>query len=296
MTFKQYFGNSNILLFLIGSNVAVAVIIWLSAWLLSGSDESILMSWIVMPAQWSSFILKPWSALTYMFTQVSFLHLLFNMLWLLWFGRIFIYCASEKQLLLTYLCGGLAGAICFLTVCNLGGAPAGSYLTGASASVLAVMTAASVMAPNLELNLLLLGQIRLKYVALLCIVLTFIGIGGGDAGGFSAHIGGVIFGFFAPSIFSRKVAVNADYTSPLRRLIHKIKARKRKVPDALRQPVGPHGGARLRPSSNPASYDTESRRNDEERLDQLLDKVRVSGYDSLSKAEKSELNAISSRL
>ncbi|MDE5790100.1 MAG: rhomboid family intramembrane serine protease [Muribaculaceae bacterium] len=290
MTVKEYFSNSGILMLLIATNVAVALMIGLSAWLLPDADEGMLMSWLVMPAEWSVFISRPWSSLTYMFTQISFLHLLFNMLWLLWFGRIFIYCASEKQLLFTYLCGGLAGAICFLAVCNIGDPISGSYLTGASASVLAVMTAASVMAPNLELNLLLLGQIRLKYVALLCIVLTFLGIGGGNAGGFSAHIGGVIFGVFAPSLLSRSRKIKFDLMAPLRNLLRKMRARKRKVPEVFREPVG-HSSPAVHSSPVP-----HSRQTDEERLDQLLDKVRISGYDSLSSAEKRELNAISSRL
>lgn len=284
MTFKEYFGNSRILMLLIATNVFVALTIWLSAWLLPNAYDQSLISWLVLPAEWSRFILRPWTVLTYMFTQVSFLHLLFNMLWLLWFGRFFIYCTSEKRLLLTYICGGLTGVICFLAVCGTFNPVPGSYLTGASAAVLAVMTAASVMAPNIELNLLLLGPVRLKYVALLCIVLTFIGIGGGNAGGFSAHIGGVSFGLFAPSIFSRRLSRVTDIMSPINNLIHKMRARKRKVPYIFREPAS-HSSPVLHSSTN-----------DEERLDQLLDKVRISGYDSLSSAEKRELNSISSRL
>lgn len=296
MTLKEYFNNSTILPVLIAANVVTALLIGLST-LLADGEASRLVAWLVMPESWGSFIKRPWTALTYMFTQLSFLHLLFNMLWLLWFGRIFIYCASEKQLLFTYILGGLAGAVCFLVVCNLGTPAQGSFLTGSSAAVLAVMTAASVMAPNLELNLLLLGQIRLKYVALLCIVLTFLGIGGGNAGGFSAHIGGVIFGLFAPGILSRNSAKQIGTPAFIRNLLHKIKARKRKVPEALRQPVSSKRGAfPYEDYHRSKSTNQHSRVSDEERLDQLLDKVRVSGYDSLSPSEKSELNAISSRL
>lgn len=277
---KILLSGKSALFFLIAINVAVAVVIGISS-LFSGNIEESVIAALVLPERWSSFIGKPWSLLTYMFTQLSFLHLLFNMLWLYWFGRIFIYCASQKQLVLTYLLGGLTGALFFLAVCNIGSPSGGVFLTGASAAVLAVMTAASVMAPNLELNMLLLGQIRLKYVALLCIVLTFIGIGGGNAGGFSAHFGGVLFGLFAPSILSRRKSIRITTPDFIRRIIHKFRSRKRQIPEAFRNP-GPI-------NSTPGI-------SDEERLDQLLDKVRVSGYDSLSPAEKTELNAISSRL
>ncbi len=296
MTFKEYFNNSNILLLLIVSNVVIAAAIGVAA-LFPAPAQSLMVAGLVLPAEWGVFITRPWTLLSYMFTQISFLHLLFNMLWLLWFGRIFIYCSSEKKFLLTYILGGLTGGLLFLAACGLGNPLPGTFLTGASASVLAVMTAASVMAPNLELRLFLLGGIRLKYVALLCIVLTFLGIGGGNAGSFSAHFGGVIFGLFAPSLLvGRKWKLSRWETPALfKKMMNKLRARRMRVPDALRHNEESRNTAPHKRFSA-ASYNPKSQLSDEERLDQLLDKVRVSGYDSLSQAEKSELNAISSRL
>ncbi|MDE5870148.1 MAG: rhomboid family intramembrane serine protease, partial [Muribaculaceae bacterium] len=236
MTIKQYFGNSTILLSLIAANIGLALLIWVSG-LISPRAEMLMQSALVIPSIFSSWLSQPWSLVTYMFTQISFLHLLFNMLWLLWFGRIFLFCSSEKRLLLTYLGGGLTGGIFYLLASNIGDPVPGGYLIGSSAAVLAVMTAASIMAPNLELRLLLLGEIRLKYVALICILLTFLGIGGGNAGGFSAHIGGVLFGLFAPSLFrSSGVKIFSTVSDTFRNIRKKMKARKRIVPDVLLKP------------------------------------------------------------
>lgn len=288
MTLKQYFGNSNTLLALIAGNIGLALLLWVTG-LFSAHTEILIESQLVIPSVFSAWLSRSWSLLTYMFTQVSFLHLLFNMLWLLWFGRIFLFSSSEKRLLLTYLGGGVIGGAFYLLASNIGDPLPGGYLIGASAAVLSVMTAASIMAPNLELRLLLLGEIRLKYVALICIVLTFLGIGGGNAGGFSAHIGGVLFGVFAPSILnSSKVNISSFFSDTLQSIRKRMKARKRKVPEVLQTPGGSPGKRMAATHHPPLS--------DEERLDQLLDKVRVSGYDSLSSFEKKELNDISNRL
>ena len=291
MALKEYMKRTPLLSGLIGANIGVAFLIWISGIFYSPVMESRLLSFLVIPSDWGLFITRPWTAVSYMFTQSSFLHLLFNMLWLFWFGRIFLFCSTEKKLLLTYLGGGLAGAVFYIAVSILGAGNPGGFLIGSSAAVLAVMTAASVMAPNLELHMLLLGEIRLKYVALLCIVLTFLGIGGGNAGGFSAHFGGVIFGLLAPSILKANSPASFSSESPLdwmRNKWHKMRMRtkKRRVPEAFANPN--EISERMRKTSSSLS--------DEERLDELLDKVRISGYDSLSSAEKRELNSISSRL
>ena len=61
---------------------------------------------------------RPWTLITYMFTHFNFLHILFNMLILYWFGRIFLQYLTGRQLLTTYLIGGLAGALLYLIFLN----------------------------------------------------------------------------------------------------------------------------------------------------------------------------------
>lgn len=276
MTVKEYFQNSKALPCLLGINVIIYIILALSA--LSAPTAS-ASDWLTLPASWQLFLSRPWTLLTYMFTQLSFLHLLFNMLWLLWFGRIFLFSASGRRLVGTYIGGGLLGAILFLAVSSGMEKTAGSFLIGSSAAVLSVMTASTLMAPNLELRLLLLGSIRLKYVALLCIALTFLGIGGGNAGGLWAHIGGVLFGVILPSLpHSSKLSTLAISW----RERQKKRRRKRHKPTAF--------------ADSSAKEALTGRLSDEARLDQLLDKVRLSGYNSLSTSEKKELNAISKKL
>jgi len=290
MTFRQYISKSPALFSLIGANLFIALILWMGTGVksLSGAESAPLYLYLTIPSAWSDFLHMPWTLFTYMFTQVSFLHFLFNILWLLWFGRVFLFVSTERRLVATYIGGGIIGGVAFLLACNLFSHPMASHLIGSSAAVLAVMTASAVLAPNFEFRLFLIGGMRLKYVALLCILLTFFGIGGGNAGGQAAHIGGVIFGLAAAFFMKSKTNSLSLYFNNLRdsarkaitQKKHDIKYKKN-VSDLNAEGV---------------SKAISGRFCDEERLDQLLDKVRISGYDSLSSAEKRELNAISKRL
>lgn len=228
-------------------------------------------SHLALPASFSGFLNQPWGAVTYMFTQTNFLHLLFNMLWLFGFGNILLYVSDSRRLLISYIGGGLTGALLYILVTGLNHI-SGNVLIGSSAAVLSVMTAAWMAAPNLEVRVFLITGVRLKWVALLCILLAFFGVGASGPGGIAAHLGGVIFGMIKMPQFRMRKKVK-----PIR--VYKAPAnhRERINPEAAREAFG-------------------GRLNNEERLDQLLDKVRLSGYDSLTEAEKRELDAISHNL
>lgn len=238
--------------------------------------------WLALPSSWQTWLLQPWSLFTYMVTQFSFLHLLFNMLWLFWFGRIILTIHTDRRLAFCYIFGGLIGGIAFLSANSITG-PAGSYLCGASASVLAIMTASAFLMPEFRCNLLLFGEVRLKWLALGCIILTFAGEGGYSTGSFCSHIGGILAGI----IFALSLKKGKDLS---------------KLFD-LRQRTQTNFQSRTprRSTRTPQEIDnfikaSEGRLCDADRLDTLLDKIRMSGYNSLSSTEKKELNAISRRL
>lgn len=242
----------------------------------------------------------PWSPLTYMFTQYGFMHLLFNMVWLFCFA-IYIYTPHRPwRLVWVYLAGGLAGAALFIAI-GMGGNGAPQKLTGSSAAVMAVMAAAAMLQPNRRVRLLLIGEVRLVWVAVICMLLT-ISSGGDDTGlGQAAHLAGGVAGVIAALLIRRNPRHNAtpddepiftsSYTSTAQY--------------AQWSPQDPEQGWRPRhrkvklPPQDAGTRFTEAVANripDSERLDQLLDKIRLSGYESLSEAEKRELNAISNRL
>ena len=223
-----------------------------------------LTHWLAVPAHLGSLLLRPWTLLTYMFFHENLLHILFNMLCLWWFGQIFMQNYSGKQLRGVYLLGGLSGAVLFVVAYNL--LPAfnahGAMALGASASVMAVMLAAAATQPNRSIGLLFIGMVPLKYVALGIVLIDVVSIPLSNAGGHIAHLGGAIYGL----AFARLLARGRDISCPLAAL------RRRK------QPSPPSQG-----------YAAPRRSAQEQRIDQILDKISRSGYDSLSPSEKAAL-------
>lgn len=221
-----------------------------------------IASFLGLPASTAALAARPWSPLTYMVTHTNPLHLLFNMLWLFWFGAIICTERKPAAVAVIYLTGGIAGAIFYIAAAYL--FPSAHTLFGASASILAIMAAAAVIAPNVSFRLFLLGEIRLKWLALICIILAFIGAGGAA---FSAHLGGVIAGLLFPRLstaLTKRAAASKQF-SPA-----DVYRFKRAVKNSSMR--------------------------DSRRLDELLDKIRLSGFDSLSAREKDELQSISQRI
>lgn len=252
-----------------GVNVALFVVVTL----LSFSTPDIGAR-LAMPGSVDAWLHRPWTALTYMVTQVQFLHLLFNMLTFLWFGSMLLMEQTQSRLLLLYVGGGLCGALFYIIggICTGDASPYFAQpLMGSSAAVLAIVTACGLLMGNLTLHLFFLGDVKLKYFVLVFIVLSFLSLGGGSAGGGLAHLGGVAFG----AVYGITVRTGGVRTE-------RTKTKRPKSPTA--------GGARKVASI------LEQNRLDKIRLDELLDKIKVSGYDSLSKGERQELDEISRRI
>ena len=217
-----------------------------------------------LPADPAQALRHPWTPVSYMLVHYSFWHLLMNMLWLWLFGRVLENVWPERRVVRLYLLGGLAGAI-FYIMASLWLSHAG-YLCGASAAVVAVMTAAGLRCPNMEVRLMLIGTVRLKWIVAAGVLLLFVGAGGA---GFWAHLGGLVAG--------ASLAL--------------VRPRHRPYPNA---PPPAHRPSRRR--ARQLGRELELRRLQGQRLDQLLDRVRLSGFDSLSPAEQAELKRISDGL
>ena len=165
--------------------------------LLVGTDGLLyerLLNLFTLSASSDVFMSHPWTILSYMMTHLSFLHLLCNMLWLYWFGRIGVAVLGEKGLITTYVGGGVVGAILYLALINRIGTGSESYLCGASAAVLSVIGMLLIVDPGKELMLSPSCRVKLWMIALLCIFLTFWGGSDLSLGGAAAHLGGLGFG------------------------------------------------------------------------------------------------------
>src|SRR5512133_358475 len=155
------FRTGNNLIKLIYINTAIFIIIAVSAilgFLLSNQEiPSGLLSVLSVPADLHRLVSRPWTVITYMFTHKDILHILFNMLWLYWFGTIFLEYLDQKKLVAVYLLGGLCGALLYILSFNIFPAFSGfvseSVAIGASASVMAIVVSIAAYVPDYPINL-----------------------------------------------------------------------------------------------------------------------------------------------
>ena len=240
-----------------------------------GTLSGFLTDWLAVPSSVKSLLYRPWTLITYSFYHENFLHILFNMLWLFFMGRLFTEYLGEKKLLPLYLVGGLCGSVLFIVFYNL--FPLFSrevdiaVALGASASVLAVTVAIATLLPDYEVGLFLpQWRVKLKYIAIALFVIDLLSITGNNAGGNIAHIGGAIFGF----IYIKQLKKGRDLTGWLQRMIDRITQKKK-----------PSIKVVYRKDSSDESYHNK-KANNQEAIDKILDKISRSGYASLTNEEK----------
>jgi membrane associated rhomboid family serine protease len=282
------------LLYLIGANVLVWLLLFIvqlvgflfNAESLPASAMGFtpwvdaIVSWLAVPASLDILAIKPYTIITYMFLHVEFMHILFNMLWFYWFGQIFLEFLSDRQMISTYILGGLAGAFIFILAYNLFPVfeqvlPV-SVALGASASVLAIVVCVSAYVPDYTVHLIFLGPVKIKYIAIVTVILDVAMIRSGNAGGQFAHLGGAIWGL--------------SYALMLKNGLDPAKLFSLKWIKGL-QP-GKYGQRtrfkKVHVSPRPVNDDVynQQRAAKQKQTDIILEKISRSGYTSLSKDEK----------
>jgi membrane associated rhomboid family serine protease len=263
-------------------NIAVFVLLHIAiiGLRLFNSNATEWLTNLELPSNLSLLLVRPWTLLTYMILHVEIWHIVFNLICLLGFGQLFLLYFSQKHLLGIYLLGGFAGALFYIGAYNLfpyfSAVKANSFLLGASASIMAIIVAVAVHVPNLEVSLWLFGKIKLKYIAIFTVTISVLGISSNNAGGEFAHLGGALAGFF----FAKRFHDGKDITKGINKFIDAVitlfgqRPRKFKVKYDKKKPD--------------AFYNKQKNDNEKE-IDIILEKIKRSGYESLSTDEKKKL-------
>lgn len=289
----QYqYGSDLIKLILI--NVAVFVIVNIISlpFILFLRENPIdLISWLSLYASPKNLLYHPWGIFTYMFLHEGFFHILFNMLFLYWFGQIVQDMIGKPKILPIYIFGGFAGGLLFILAYNFlplfGSVVASASCIGASAGVMAIVLAAATIAPDYEIGLMFIGPVKIKWIALVYVILDLIGIQSGNAGGHIAHLGGALFGFIyvkqlqSGNDFAKPFYAVTDFFKNLFKKKSKLKVEYKKEKEYAST------------FSNKQNTPNKKETNKQEKLDAILDKINRSSYDSLSKEEKDFLFKIS---
>lgn len=295
---KQEFDYGNMIKRIIIVNVAVYIFINLLWVFISGVAPNFYQATVEFFSMSSSawhLLTHPWSVLTHMFLHEGFWHILWNMLFLFWFGRIFGDLLGDRRVLPLYILGGLAGAAVYFLVANLGLVVGSSHALGASAAVMAILVASGVFAPNYGIRLLFIGEVKLKWIVFALVFMNILGTKGTvNAGGSWGHLGGIAMGF----VYALQLQQGNDLSAPIQRMILWVENYFKGLFRGNSRP-GPkvtyrRGGQAVKTTADSSkTQNSRQQRNTsastlshQEQLDAILDKIKASGYDSLSQAEK----------
>jgi len=248
----------NALIFIIGGLLAVV-------FAFSGQKGWVdfqIHEYFAFPATLASLPTRFYTILTYQFFHAGFFHILFNMIWLYWIGQIFLDFLKPRQFHFVYLGGGIFGALAFLLLFNV--VPAFSMqratVIGSSACVMAILASTATLVPDYNIRLLLIGNLKLKYLILAYVILDVMSSAGENAGGSIAHLGGALFGF----LYIKLLQNGMDWSAIWKRK-PKLKVVKNSSPKRSETTVN------------------------QKEVDAILDKISKSGYDQLTKEEKETL-------
>ncbi|WP_026462869.1 rhomboid family protein [Adhaeribacter aquaticus] len=247
-------------------------------WLMRSDLFETIMSFLALPSDLNVLVRRPWTLFTYFFVHKDWLHIIFNLLNLYWFGMLVREYLGSKKLVSLYILGGFLGGVIYLLFYNLVPffiARGNAEMIGASASILAIIVAAATLLPDYTFNLLLFGPVKIKYIAAFLVLLSISGAVGDNAGGNVAHLGGALIGF----IFIKQLQRGNDLGRPIHgfwAIISGLFSRRPLMKVSYKNPAT--GGFSM-PNGKPSQIE----------IDLILDKISRSGYESLSKEEKQKL-------
>ncbi|MFM6949291.1 MAG: rhomboid family intramembrane serine protease [Aquirufa sp.] len=270
LVFQQ---SDNGLMKIIIINVVIFVLLNVAKVIFLIADKGLIFDFIyenlTLSSQPKLVLSKPWTLLSYFFVHMELFHLLFNMMFLFWFGRILTDYIGHKKIVQLFFLGGLSGAAAYLLLLNSFSyfiAKGPSLLNGASAGVFAVVIAAAYLRPKYEVYLFIFGAVQIKYIATFYVIWSFIETVGSNAGGNIAHLGGAIMGFLFAFNFNRTKKFLIKKDSKVYSYAQVVHKKTNEILD-----LNDHSDIQ------------------EDELNQILDKISKSGYDSLSKYEKRRL-------
>lgn len=273
---KRTFKEGSVLTQLIYINLGVFLLVKiLGVFFYLSGQPYLLVEWLSVPSNVSELITKPWTPITYMFMHAGFIHLLFNILGLYWFGKMFLYYLEGEKLLSVYFLGGLSGAALYVVSYNVFPVfeSSNSVLLGASGAVFAILVAVAFYDPDREIMLPLVGNYKLKYIAAFYVLLSVIGISSTNAGGNIAHVGGAVWGWFYIYQLRKGKDMGTGFVNFIKSLTRLFKSKSHLTVSHKQPPRD--------------DYEYNHQKNiQQDEINSILDKIAKSGYESLSSKEK----------
>lgn len=291
---KWQYRYGGVLVRIILVNIAVFVLLGLLGIIDFFAHTAIVetvVKWFASYSSLTGVLTHPWGIITGMFLHDGFFHLLYNMLFLYWFGVIIRDYLGKDRVAPVFFLGGIFSSLVSIAVFYLFNYLRPGFIpdmgVGASAGVMSLVLAAATLVPDNEISFLIIGRVKIKWIALVYVVLDIISIPQDNAGGHFAHLAGALFGW----VYIRQLRNGTDLARPFYALLDFVENRfskKKKLRVEYRRPEKTYANAGNTRSARPQNQPSR-----QERLDEILDKIGKSGYDSLNKEEKDFLFQIS---
>jgi membrane associated rhomboid family serine protease len=232
--------------------------------------------WIALSSETTVFIFKPWTLLTYSFFHDGFGHLFFNLMVLHFSSQLFLTFFNQKQWLGVYILSAIFAGIVFVLsyyFLNLS-----ASIVGASAAIMAILVATTTYSPLMDVRLLLIGNVKLWHITLAILVIDLMQIRMDNTGGHIAHLAGAFFGYIYIKLLENGTDLSKIVSNTINFFVnlfsYPTSTPFKKVHKNYKKPVG----------KVVSKIITKDRK--QQQVDEILDKISRSGYDSLSKDEK----------
>jgi len=231
-----------------------------------------VIEWLALPSNFSAFLSKPWTLISYAFIHQRLFHVLSNLLVLYYIGNLFLDFFTKKQFINAYFLGGIFGGILFLGyyyITNTSGGP----LVGASAAVTAIFVAIATKIPRYALQLRFIGSVELWVLAAIWVVMSILQLATPDKGGAVAHLGGAIFGFIYANQLDKGNDIGKWFEALINYFTNLFKSKNKSNLKTVYK-------------SKKKSNTDIVQKSKQRKIDDILDKISKSGYESLTKEEK----------
>lgn len=262
---KQAFNKANIVEKIIYINVFLFLITVLL--------QNFVINWFALPAGLNDFIYKPWTLISFAFIHQGFFHVLSNLLVLYYLGNLFLDFYSKKQFLNCYFSGSIFGGIVFLGYYYFIDTSEALPLAGASAAVTAIFIAIATKIPRYALQLRFVGSVELWVMAAIWVVLSILQIANPEKGSAIAHISGAVFGFIYAKQSEKGNDIGKWFESMVGFFTNAFGTKK-------------SGPLKTVHKSEKRSTSEEVSKTKQRKINDILDKISKSGYESLSQEEK----------
>lgn len=302
---NQVFSSGSMVSVLIVINIIVYVFFLLCYIVFTNISPEVyqkILGLFWIPGEIMSFIKKPWTLISYMFTHEGFWHLVWNLMGLNIFGRIVGDLLGDKRILPVYILGGMGAALVFLLYANFPPAQVNTFALGASGSVMALAGVAAVIAPDYQIRLLLLGNVKLLYIVIAFVLFDLAGISAqNNTGGHFGHLGGLITGLLIiygikrgvdstegfNSVFEKVMGIFSVRTKkPVRQAKMKVEYGTKKLSIDMFKPLSPREIEKIKVGNELT---------EEEELNRILERIKNVGYENLTLKEKMFLKNMSER-